>query len=154
MRADYLDAARRNTWARKALGPDARCRNCIFWELDGWWQEKQLQEDADNIWSDVTGECRRRAPSPLQVLIEDIRLLIGMTAWAVEEQANVAHDKSVDYEGGSMRDFSVNQWPSTGADDWCGEFQAGRKAMSADDIAHLEALHNVEYPPKETEAPP
>ena len=107
----YSDALRRNIGARKALGSDARCRNCIFWQPDGW-----------------QGECRRHAPAPMQVLIEDIRFLIGKIAWATEKQANVKHDKCADYEGGSMGDFGVNQWPSTNADDWCGEFQAGRKA--------------------------
>jgi hypothetical protein len=87
-----------------------RCDKCLYWVRD-----EIMREDTHP--NDVTGECHRRAPSPILNLY-DIRNMLSGIACKLE----VPEENWKDWqEGDAIAAFA--QWPSTAAHNWCGEFQ-------------------------------
>jgi len=97
--------------ARRPNGYATRCELCRFWQA----------EEHDEKWSDEdqTGECHRYAP---RIVHHYTAEALGLIAWAVEEIADIQHDKSFDYAFENV-EGAYEDWPRTRAAAWCGEFQ-------------------------------
>ena len=150
--SEYCKAEREDVAARYG---GFRCSECIHWYLESWRGEKELLDKDEGPY--VRGECRRKAPVPLQSIVNAAAQLAGLIAWAVETIANIEHDDSehgglTDYDLETADQFHVYEWPMTEAGDWCGEGKPGRKAMSPENIASLEAMYAEACPPEEEEA--
>jgi hypothetical protein len=112
----------------------------MYWMPSNRWDEADLIKDNDRsgIWSDVVGECHRRAPSPTQAMMSRIASLIGEIAWASNEIANIESEEHGDYELGATDIYHIHEWPMTGANDWCGDFRQGRKTPSPEELEKKE----------------
>jgi hypothetical protein len=99
------------TRARRPNGYATRCELCRFWEAD---DPDDASADEDQL-----GDCHRYAP---RIVHHHSAEALGLIAWAVEEIANVEHDKSFDY-GFEGIETSSDDWPRMRAAAWCGEFQ-------------------------------
>jgi hypothetical protein len=130
-----------------------KCPDCIYWYVENWRVEKAVLNDEDLNHETPRGECRRKAPIPQPLMALRVGQLAGSIAWAVETTARIPHsdddDGLTDYnlEGNDV--YEIDTWPLTTVNDWCGEGRPGRKPMSAETIAMLEALHAKAFPPEE-----
>ena len=129
---------------------DFRCADCIYWYVESWRVEKAVLNDEDINDDTLRGQCRRKAPIPQPLMALLTGQLAGSIAWATEAAANIPHAQEgvgTDYclEGADV--YETDTWPLTTVDGWCGEGKPGRKPMSAETIAKLEALHAKAFPP-------
>jgi hypothetical protein len=106
---EWVDAQCEFLSAERIIIMERTCSRCRFWN----------KQEHHTGW----GDCRRRAPTPSHHgVTTDIRSLLGLIAWAVEEHVHIKHDENVGYiEGGESQYLAY--WPSTANDDWCGEFE-------------------------------
>jgi hypothetical protein len=145
---EYLDETDKEEKTRRPLGAEMQCRNCIFWSLEEWKEEKKLMNSTDDQ-ADIWGECRRHAPRPPDETITKLGDLLGSIAWAVEETAGIEHSKYSPYDFEAGRYSEVWFWPKTQPYSWCGEFKPGRKAMNQENIDRFEQMYNEEFKPDE-----
>jgi hypothetical protein len=130
-----------------------RCADCIYWYVDGWRVEKAVLANEDLDDETPRGQCRRKAPiaQPLMVLLTG--QLAGSIAWATEAMARIPHSDreagGTDYHLESTDVYEIDEWPLTTVNSWCGEGKPGRKPMSPETIAKLEAMHAKAFPPDE-----
>ena len=128
-----------------------KCPDCIYWYIDSWRVEKAILADEDFFDQTPRGQCRRRAPVPQPLIAVLTGQLAGSIAWATEAAANISHGDAeaggTDYSLEQSDVYEIDTWPLTTVNDWCGEGKPGRKAMSAETIAKLEALHANAFPP-------
>jgi hypothetical protein len=95
---------------RRPSGWAQRCELCRFWEAD------RVKEGFES--EDQEGECHRHAP---HIVHHHSAEALGRIAWAVEETANIKHDKYFDYAFEGVKS-TYYDWPRTTAQDWCGDF--------------------------------
>ena len=112
---------------RRPLGRTMLCQNCAYWETRAFNRATLTEDNAIGPWSDVVGECKRRAPVPQQHIARHIGQLTAQAAFALNTMANIEIDKDDDYELGSVYEDQVHEWPMTNANDWCGEFKRKEK---------------------------
>jgi hypothetical protein len=89
-----------------------RCDACEFWVRS----EFQSPKHAD----DLTGDCRRRAPSPYNhdVVYELLKHLTHLSWNACTEE-----ERSTEFGGWEEAGLNGScSWPPTRASGWCGEF--------------------------------
>jgi hypothetical protein len=132
-----------------------KCPDCIYWYPDNWRVEKAVLNDEDLYDRTPRGQCRRRAPVPQPLIAVLTGQLAGSIAWATEAAANIPHAEEewgTDYHLEGSDVYETDTWPLTTVNDWCGEGRPGRKPMSAETIAKLEALHAKAFPPDEEDA--
>jgi hypothetical protein len=148
--SEYCEARKSDLAARYG---GFKCPDCIYWYVESWQVEKAVLNDEDLDYETPRGECRRKAPIAQPLLALLTGQLAGSIAWAAETTANIPHAEegigATDYHLESNNVYQIDTWPLTTVNDWCGEGKPGRKPMSAETIAKLEALHAKAFPPDE-----
>jgi len=112
---------------RRPLGRTMLCQNCAYWEISSYSEATLAEDNTIGPFSDVSGECRRRAPVPQQHIVLHTGQLTAQAAYALNIMANIKIDENDDYELGSVYEDQVHEWPMTNANAWCGEFKRKEK---------------------------
>jgi hypothetical protein len=149
---EYREAEKSDLAARYG---DFKCSDCIYWYVESWRVEKAILNDEDFNDHTPRGQCRRRAPIPQPFIVVLTGQLAGSIAWATEAAANIPHAEEewgTDYHVDGTDVYEIDEWPLTTVNHWCGDGRPGRKPMSAETIAKLEALHAKASPPDEEDA--
>jgi hypothetical protein len=141
---DSLDIWRASQQRRR---PDEGmlCQNCVYWVVDNWTDERRLAKaNMNGFWSDVRGFCKKHAPTPTSQLLHEIAQFAGEAAWALDEMAKIQTEDCKDYRVETKEIFYINEWPMTDANAWCGEFKAGRKLPTMEELEQVEAAWEAE----------